>query len=850
MTADRSLDSRARAGALSSRPRGAALRARFRRIVWVSRARRAASVVGVCLALVALAPRGSAQALAASGETTQVRALGAQHVFPAPDDPDHLVWVFLGGVEVQQGERLMLGRRLVLVLDTTGSDEAPASDSAGFVVPNSRVLEMFLEGDVSLDEAGEQVLGAESLHVDNVRGTLSLEKGTWRAKGGDQALYVHFESMRRLADGTRELQGVRATTCSSCDPDWDIRTARATLQETSEGDVLHTAGNTVEVGGFPVFWLPGAHLNVDKDRPPLKAVEIGSSRRFGTEVITTWGGDASEVMTRVGESLGVDGPVSGDWSFRLANYTDRGVFYEPTWEYETADSKGKLFGAYIRDRAERDFLPPIDQDIDDKSRGRVDLAHRTRIDDTQTVDVELSYLSDAGFLREYYESESRIGKEQETYVNWRDLRENAAWQVLARTRVNDFDSQVEYLPRVENRVAGERLDLGALGTPVFSNVAFADAVRNAPGEDPTLTTPQPDSYRNTRVGSTGTLTWPFDLDNGDRVQLQAGYDLTAFDRTVDVPGDPDVPGADAVLGGADLRYALNGGVEWSRTYSGVGEAQSDLWNFDGVRHILEPRAGYLSVFELNRRPPELVPIDDVEMLDKDQRFVLGLRHRVQTHQEGQVKTVLNTDLSIPFFPNEDRDNEVVDFTPPDGDGDPDTVGDPEVEPGRGRTSGDITLDTRWTPGADIFGLRDAMVRVRTTVDPNDWSYKRAFLSYQTKLTEQTSFAVSQNKARHAANFFSVGVESVLTERWSLAVFAERDLRESEAARRGVVVRQTAECWMMDLEASQRRGTDTSMLSGTTSSQNRDEYRVTLRFWPRVGSSSQERSLLQSLGRVR
>ncbi|GJM21911.1 MAG: hypothetical protein DHS20C15_18260 [Planctomycetota bacterium] len=812
---------------------------------------RLAVLLGVCALLVWGAPRAAAQ----SNAPIQVRTLGNQHGFTDEREPDRTVVVFQGGVEVQQGARLLLARRLVLVLrggasgsDADGSTDddasslpAPESSNTGYIVPGSRVLELFLEGDVTLDEANERVVGAESIYVDNQTGTLSIERGTWRSKTGNNSLYVHFESMRRHPDGTRELRGVRATTCSSCDPDWNLETERATLQDTLDGQVLHTAGNVVEVGGFPVFWLPGLHLNTDKDRPPLRRVEIGSSRRLGTEVRTIWGGNADEAMSRVAEAFGVEGPVKGDWGFMLANYTDRGVFYEPSWEYETASSKGKLFGAYIRDRSSQDFQPNSLPRLEDKTRGRVDLQHRTRLDDEKVIDIELSYLSDSEFLREYYESESRIGKEQETYVNYRDVSDNNAFSLLARGRLNDFQSQAEYLPHAEWRRTGEVLDLGVLGEPVLTQKSFVDAVRYAPGEDPTSPDPQEDSRRNTRAGTAGSLTWPFDLENGDRVQLKAGYDVTAFDRTVDVPDDPSITGVDTTQEGTgDVRYALTGGAEWSRTYSGTGEAQSETWNLDGVRQILEPRAGYLSVFELNDRPPDLVQIDEVEQLDLMQRFELAFRHRIQTHQDNQVKTILDTDVSVPFYPNEGRDNPVLDVNAPGGV----AVYDQD----EGRTSGDIVVDTRWTPGARLFALRQAMVRWRATIDPNGWGYKRSFLSYETRIDETKSFAVSENKARHASNFVSAGVEWELTQRWTTAVFFERDQLTKESARRGVVLRQRAECWMMDLELSQRRGTNT-IGGGSSSNRDRDESRVSLRFWPRVGGRSEE-SLLQRLGRVR
>lgn len=800
-------------------------------------------------------------------EPLRIRALGNQFGFPDAADDTRLVWVFLGGVEVRRGPKTMLGRKLVVTLRREGDGSAaPSGEEDGVLVPGSRVLEFYLEGDVSLEEADASIIGAQAIYADNVSGEMLIEGGTWRADTGGDVVYVHFETMRRFADGTRELTGVMASTCSSCDPDWSFNTGRATLQDTSDGTVLHTAGNIIDVGGLPVFWLPGLHFNVDKDRPPLRSVGFGSSNRLGTEIETVWGGDADEVMTRIGEALGAEGPVSGDWEFALSNYTKRGVFYEPSWTYETESSKGRLFGAYIRDRASQDFRAEANVFLDDKSRGRVDLEHRTVIDENRVIDAEVSYLSDGGFLREYYESESRIGKEQETYVNYRDVKDNRAYSILARGRLNDHQDQVEYLPRLEARLAGERLDAGVFGNPVLTTVNFVDAVRRAPAELPpdfvSVGVPpvdvlapvrQEDSSRNTRIGSRTQLTWPFDTEGGDRLRLTAAVDLTAFDNTLETPDDTSIPNIDtSVEGGSEGRYALIGGAEWSRTYSGVGDAQSDTWNIDGVRQLLEPRAGYMSVFELNRAPSELIPFDDTETLAKMQRFEVGLRHRIQTHQAGAVATVLDTDVSMPFYPDENRDNQVLNY---DNDGvdhdlDGDTTDFPETIPGRGRTSGNLLVDTRWRPGADVFGLRNATVRWRSELDPNGWLYVRSFLSYETLVGEGKSFSIAENKAIHVADYLSAGFQWVLTDRWTTAVFAQQDQRRNELARAGFVVRQIAECWVMDLEVSERRGRRGGSPSGTVAPESRNDTRVSLRFWPRVGGRLQRESLLESLGTVR
>ena len=67
------------------------------------------------------------------------------------------------------------------------------------------------------------------------------------------------------------------------------------------------------------------------------------------------------------------------------------------------------------------------------------------------------------------EQEDRTGKQQETYVSYRDVRDNEAYTALVRGRLNNFQTQNEYLPRLEHRLSGEPVDTGPFGTAYFAS---------------------------------------------------------------------------------------------------------------------------------------------------------------------------------------------------------------------------------------------------------------------------------------------------------------------------------------------------------------------------------------------
>jgi hypothetical protein len=759
--------------------------------------------------------------------------LGSEFGFRDPDNPDHHVIVVIGGVELTQGPRRLLADTLVLVLDT-GDDDTPG---LGPVIPASKVVEVFLDGNVTIEEGGELVVGAQSILLEGSSGKLTIVDGSWRTAFEQETVQIRFNIMRRLRDGTHEIENLTYTTCDYAHAHWGVDTPWAVLIPSPDGRILKTGLNTGWVGDVPLAFGPSLYLNIDRSLPPLRRVEFGQSREFGTEIETVWGADASEFLTDFASSvLGVDEPVSGKWKVELANYSSRGVFLQPEWSWSTEMSHGRLMASTIRDNNDQDYLPtPVSAGlggrIEDQTRGRFELEHRTRIDDNRTIDVELSYLSDRGFLEEYYEAESRIDKPPETYVSYRDVESNRAFTVIAKGRANDFLDVIEYLPKIERREVGEPISwLGGGFLTSLDSASFARHRDESPKEgvaSPVVPLPSHSrSNESVRIGTARSIHWPFDL-GPDRIVLSAGVDVTAFSNRFQ--DDPSTPLIMETTRDGLLRHALIGGVSWSQTWSGSRPAQSDTWNIDGLRHIVEPSVSFNSVLELNHRPHtdgvsphgagDLISIDDVEALDKRQQFIVGVRHRLQTHRRNQTVTILDSEVFMPIYPNERRDN-----------------------PNEPDTNGYVVVLSRWTPGADLWGLRTGRFSWHATLDLNDTSRPvKSSTTYRAQIGEGKTVQISENVARFAAFSRTYGVEWELTPRWSGAVFVHHDILNKTTASQSLILRQRAHKWIIDIEVGLRRGRD------PVTGKNLNDKRVSISFQPTAFGDS-DQPILESLSR--
>jgi len=731
--------------------------------------------------------------------------VGSEFGFRDPDSPDRYVIVVIGGVELKQGPRRLLADTLVLVLDTSDDD----TPGLGPVIPASKFVEAFLDGNVTVEEGDEIVVGAQSLLLNGTTGELTVIDGSWRTALRNETVMIRFGLMRRLQDGTHEFENLTYTTCDYAHAHWGVDTPWAVLIPTPDGRILKTGLSTGWVGDVPLVIGPGLYFNIDRDLPPLRRVQFGDSREFGTEIETVWGADASEFLTDFAASaLGVDAPVTGKWKVELANYSSRGVFLQPEWRWATEMSSGRLMASGIRDNNDEDYLPSsaaagVSGRIEDETRGRFKLEHRTKLDDHRTVDAELSYLSDRGFLEEYYEDESRVVKPPETYVSYRDVENNQAFTMIAKGRANDFLDVIEYLPKIERRQVGEPISW--LGGGFLTSRDIASYARHRDESSPE-----------------GVASPVIPL-----VVLTAGIDVTVFNNRFH--DDLSTPLVMESQRETLLRHALIGGASWSQTWSGSRPARSDTWNIDGLRHILEPSVSFNSVLELNYRPHvdgtvshgagDLISLDNVEALDKLQFFVVGMRHRLQTHRRNKTVTILDTEVFMPIYPNERRDN-----------------------PNEPETNGYVVLLSKWNPGADIWGLRKGQVSWQATLDLNG-SKKRVKSSarYRTNIGEGKTIYITENVARLSAHSRAIGAEWVLTPRWSGAIYLNQDVLNNSTAAQGLILRQRAHKWIIDIELGLRRGRD-PFTGG-----NLDDKRIKISFQP-TAFGDFDRPILERLGR--
>jgi hypothetical protein len=121
--------------------------------------------------------------------------------------------------------------------------------------------------------------------------------------------------------------------------------------------------------------------------------------------------------------------------------------------------------------------------------------------------------------------------------------------------------------------------------------------------------------------------------------------------------------------------------QWSRTFpTGSGGMFQDLFGVDSLKHLVVPEVSYLNIFSSDLSPSETFEVDEVDAFDVAQRFSLSLRQALVTRFDdrggGEVERpllglrntalkpssfrrrhLLDSEISLVFYPDEVRDNE-------------------------------------------------------------------------------------------------------------------------------------------------------------------------------------------------
>ncbi|UCC31041.1 MAG: LPS assembly protein LptD [Phycisphaerales bacterium] len=506
----------------------------------------------------------------------------------------------------------------------------------------------YLEGDVLMRQ-GPNMVRASRLYYDFLRDRALILDAVVHTALVERniPLYVRAAEIRQVSRNHFTASDAMFTTSEFHTPHYHVGAGRVDLIDRTPPDLTGRrqglrAGTfsirhaTLNLDGHPIVYWPYIRGNIDTSETSIRNVRGGYDDDFGVEIETDF--DLFNV-------LGLETPEGLESMLSLDYFSKRGPAVGVDAEYKR-DRYFGLLRSYLLIDSDVDFLGREREEEPERDvRGRFLLRHRQYLEDDWQISLELSYISDRGFLEEYFETEFDNEKEQETLLYLKKQRENRAFTAAVQSRLLDFTTQTERLPDFGLHLAGE--PLGDRWT-WFSEDRLG-IVRYRPADQTFW-----ELLRNGGMVGSGSVAR---VDSRQEVGAPIDAGPVRLVPFVTVRG---TAWDDSPVGGGVLRafgtYGVRGSMYLSRTYP---DARSSLFDIHGVRHIIKPDI-VAWIAHTNRDSHELFPFDEtVEGIDEVDGFALGIRQRWQTKRGGgeAYRTVdfLTFDVELGLFNDAESD---------------------------------------------------------------------------------------------------------------------------------------------------------------------------------------------------
>jgi len=535
---------------------------------------------------------------------------------------------------------------------------------ADFAQYNSRTHEISAEGHV-------RIYRDVNLYVAE-RGTYNIDTKQIRtsdARTEHEPYFLRGEKVTEVSENVYRVENASFTTHDSPKPDFHLRARTVRIYE---NDHVVFQNVTFYVGNVPVFWWPYMYQSLDD----------AFSFTVAPADLSSWG---PSLLTQV------TFPITDDIKGRVRlDYRGRrgvAVGLESDIDYgKDNSSNAKLKTYYIQDQNPSINPTALQRKDVPTDRYRLSLQDRTNFTSDIYGIVDVTKLSDAFVMQDFYQSEFRINPVPDNVVAIAKTDKFYTLTAIARFQANDFFEQTERLPEVVLDIKRHAL----FGGPIFyeGETGIADLHRNfasgpvpAPTpigtENSTSKSIRFEDYGTTRIDTFHQLTYPNTYFGWLSIVPRVGFRGTYYGETRDLgktmftpDTNPLVPGfllPDPTLknpivdSGDGVRTVFNTGAEASFKLSRTWEdVQDRILGLDGLLHVIQPFTNFSYVNEHGINPAAVLQFDRFEpstqlrsidfpqftSIDSIASWTvwrLGVRNRLETRRDDLTVTWLELD---------------------------------------------------------------------------------------------------------------------------------------------------------------------------------------------------------------
>jgi len=751
----------------------------------------------------------------ALGDDSSEDVVGDERVVAATGRRWAPLWAKLPGFELRCESAVLWGDRDRLV-EALNKRRETFKNATPETVLGPLIHAVYAEGNVYVRMHG-QTIHADRVFLDFVRGKAYLVRAVMRgeleARAGRRAtpLTVRAEVVRATSRDKYQAENAEATTCTYDDPHYEFKTRTIEVDYTHGSGAFETSwwptvrADTVLGKDTPIFVLPKLGGTTGVGSTPIQGISFSHGSRYGTSVLTTWGGDLRRD----------DGTRWGEWRLhadeRIARGPGGGVDVdrkgEPTKKDGPRDETE--FSGYLQHDdshtdtfSNRAYDGGTDHTSNRFNRGFVHLWNRWYVESPSMtdlvgegwrVDSEVSYYSDRGYFPEFDSKKVETEKEQETFVHARKTWGDQGVSLFASYRLNNqasyldvlpndlaltnFENQTQYGPSATYHLINEPV-LSAEKTGLFPlNFSAQASVANVErAYDDRLA----NRFKKTigwnaewvRRGDLETrMTAPFSL--GD-VHFNPAFGGSIY-------GVDDANGFARQKDGSDARwsgfYGVRGDTQASKLWS---DAKSGPLDLDGLRHVVSLDAQYFDRFQVSDQPLSYQPNDPIDELAEERIGSVRLRNRLQTKRDGDVIDWLDLDTRFLYFfdkaPAVRRDLFGVreDF--------PEPLQNLDFPSEAKYTSMKRDGSAFWEHRARLEVLRDLFLVGEADYDMQRGALETSAAGVRYALDQRASFYVGRRTIHRDSTIWTERFDYRLSNRWGVEVEYQEDTKSDKGLR--------------------------------------------------------------------
>ncbi len=692
------------------------------------------------------------------------------------DIKDMKVWIATQGVRLWQGDKEkplleILCDQAVVWFKPVSSANKEEQKSVYFA--GQQKLEkaiVYAEGNVHFRWAQNYFQGSQIL-FDLMQNKGVVIKASLRSstKVGEKTIPLYLRAEQILMQSEKKFiaHDASISTCQFGIPHYHFAASEIHVTQMEKKVFIQARENTVEGLGVPLFYIPYiAGENIE--HWPLKKIQYGHSSKWKNYLLTTWGGNLYEAEK---EEAGLS---KAQWLLDLDARQERGFAVGPHLQYEgnspsQSPFQGEIYGYYIHDQPfsqlgeSMSHTPEENEKATWDKRYRIHTLHRHRFDGNWTLDMEIYKISDRKLLLDFFDEEAREEKEPESYIYAKKMGQTHAFTFLASSRLNDFQSQIEYMPQGVFHLVYQPLFQESIPGLYWSSRMEISEVRRKDDEDAPS---EWDAEHVFRSDWHNVLSYSFSLGPVHFLPF-AGARVSYFEKGVD--GD---------------RHLLRGtgeiGIDLATNFYRSFSFKSDFLQISDILHVFTPEFRYQWIYASSVEADDLIPMDSLESIDKMQMIQLVLNNRLRTEREGRIVDFLFFETVFTYYPERDLAKKGIAFT------------DQGLEvSNRWEKYDNLRMDLRWYIRSNLY--------IRTKTEYNfqlrEMEIVNTALSYQ--LSKKMSLGIGHRYHRNNSSITTGNISYIHDEKWAFRLSAQYDFVESEMRELKFVVRRVFHRFALD-----------------------------------------------------